>query len=310
MRQLALFAGLLLSTTAQAGDFWSGLWQTPDQRGEHLLQNGNAAAAAQAYADPRRKAYAELKAGDAAAAARDLAPLDEGEAHYNRGNALVQQGDLESALKAYDSALARDPHNRDAQHNRELVEQALKKKQQQSQQSGKDGKNGDDTKTDREQNSDKNDPSSNQSENSSQQQNSKQAEQKPGDQNRNADRQQAQSSQDQHSGEKDQARKENQGNPKSGSDQAQQRAAKSESDKDAEQARRDVAASLAKDDAKPDKAAHQVSGTADNENMKPGTEQQLAQEQWLRRIPDDPGGLLRRKFLIEHMMRQQQAQKP
>ena len=37
------------------------------------------------------------------------------------------------------------------------------------------------------------------------------------------------------------------------------------------------------------------------------TEKQIAQEQWLRSIPDDPGGLLRRKFLIEHLMRQRDA---
>ena len=40
----------------------------------------------------------------------------------------------------------------------------------------------------------------------------------------------------------------------------------------------------------------------------PQTEQQLALEQWLRQIPDDPGGLLRRKFMIEHWMKQQQGQ--
>ena len=30
-------------------------------------------------------------------------------------------------------------------------------------------------------------------------------------------------------------------------------------------------------------------------------------DQWLRRIPDDPAGLLRRKFMLEHLRRQQQA---
>lgn len=33
-------------------------------------------------------------------------------------------------------------------------------------------------------------------------------------------------------------------------------------------------------------------------------ESQQAMEQWLRRIPDDPGGLLRRKFLIQHQRNQ------
>ncbi len=33
------------------------------------------------------------------------------------------------------------------------------------------------------------------------------------------------------------------------------------------------------------------------------TEDQQALEQWLRRIPDDPGGLLRRKFEYESQLR-------
>jgi len=33
------------------------------------------------------------------------------------------------------------------------------------------------------------------------------------------------------------------------------------------------------------------------------TEDQQAMEQWLRRIPDDPGGLLRRKFQQESQLR-------
>ncbi len=37
---------------------------------------------------------------------------------------------------------------------------------------------------------------------------------------------------------------------------------------------------------------------------KPETEQAMALDQWLRWIPDDPAGLLRRKFMIEHMEKQ------
>ena len=32
-------------------------------------------------------------------------------------------------------------------------------------------------------------------------------------------------------------------------------------------------------------------------------EREMANEQWLRRIPDDPSGLLRRKFLYESRLR-------
>ena len=36
-------------------------------------------------------------------------------------------------------------------------------------------------------------------------------------------------------------------------------------------------------------------------------ERDQAMEQWLRRIPDDPSGLLQRKFLYESRQRQEQG---
>jgi Ca-activated chloride channel homolog len=45
--------------------------------------------------------------------------------------------------------------------------------------------------------------------------------------------------------------------------------------------------------------------SADVPPPKPPSEQTLALDQWLRGIPDDSGELLRRKFLIEHRLRQQ-----
>jgi Ca-activated chloride channel family protein len=54
-------------------------------------------------------------------------------------------------------------------------------------------------------------------------------------------------------------------------------------------------------------------GLGDSPGQRPGpapaatewtTEERLAAEQWLRRIPDDPGGLLRRKFLFQYRERQ------
>lgn len=42
---------------------------------------------------------------------------------------------------------------------------------------------------------------------------------------------------------------------------------------------------------------------AKQDNLSPD-EQQQATEQWLRRIPDDPGGLLRRKFLYQYQQRE------
>ncbi len=41
---------------------------------------------------------------------------------------------------------------------------------------------------------------------------------------------------------------------------------------------------------------------------KPEDETQQANEQWLKRIPDDPAGLLRRKFAYQYQQRQRTPQ--
>ena len=46
--------------------------------------------------------------------------------------------------------------------------------------------------------------------------------------------------------------------------------------------------------------------TADTQADTASSEQQQADERWLRRIPDDPGGLLRRKFLYQYSQRDAQ----
>ncbi len=49
------------------------------------------------------------------------------------------------------------------------------------------------------------------------------------------------------------------------------------------------------------------SKVASGETQPLQSEERLAAEQWLRRIPDDPGGLLRRKFLYQYRQHQQGA---
>jgi Ca-activated chloride channel family protein len=44
----------------------------------------------------------------------------------------------------------------------------------------------------------------------------------------------------------------------------------------------------------------------DDKDEQRRSEEDIALEQWLRQIPEDPAGLLRRKFMLEHMQRRQQ----
>jgi Ca-activated chloride channel family protein len=120
------------SMTARA-DTWSDLWATREQQAQKLLDSKRPAEAAPLFADPRRRGYAELRAGQYAKAAEHLAPFKDAESQYNRGNALAHTGKLQDALAAYDAALKQSPGSRDVRHNRDLVAQALKQQQNQGQ---------------------------------------------------------------------------------------------------------------------------------------------------------------------------------
>ena len=283
-------AFLLCATAAQADIGWSSLWRTPDQRGEAELRAGHAAAAAQAYADPRRKAWAQLKAGDDRAAADSYSGLDAPEAPYNRGNALARAGALQQALQAYDEALAKNPGDRDAQHNRDLVAKALQPPQRPATQQGKTasptaGGAGAQPTPQPASGPSGQAPQGGQARDSSSPQ--------PGAQPR--------------PGQADgpgQAAPDGGVGPSAGAlggtdakDAAAGGRVDPNSPDNAAQAERDVLG-----------ATRSRSGLrTGRDTPPPRTEQQLAEDQWLRRLPDDSSGLLRRKFLIQHLIRQGSA---
>lgn len=109
------------------------LWLRPDQQGQRLLQAQRPAEAAQRFVDPQWQGKALYEAEDYAAAAERFAKGDSAADHYNRGNALAKAGELEAALDAYEQALERQPELAAAQHNKALVEQALRQRENQQQ---------------------------------------------------------------------------------------------------------------------------------------------------------------------------------
>ncbi len=343
---------LALALPAQAGANWERLWFNADQRGEKLLQHGDADAAARIYNDPRRRAYAEMKAGDYRQAASELGKLHDSDSDYNRGNALAKMGDLNGALDAYDAALKSDPKNHDAQHNRDLVEKALQQQPQNRQQNGKQqddksgGKQGSNSAGQDSQSGNNahgaNDKSGQQSAgnnssssgksgvNSAGQQNAHSgANENPGASGNPAQQHQqnnpGQTGQDQPgSGQPTPGPQGNDANAasgqgrngataanrqqtaKTGNPSGNGQSANGGAADEAAQARQDAAAGLAAN--QPGTPRNRIANAAPADQTAPLSEQQLSEEQWLRSIPDDPGGLLRRKFMIEYMLRQQKAQ--
>lgn len=106
---------------------FADLWLRPDQQGQQLLEQQRPAEAAQHFENSQWKGIALYQAGDYASAAQRFAEGNSAADHYNRGNALARNGELEAALDAYEQALERQPDLQAALQNKALVEEALEK---------------------------------------------------------------------------------------------------------------------------------------------------------------------------------------
>jgi Ca-activated chloride channel family protein len=272
---LALLCLLPLPQPAQAMD-WQSLWLNGDQRGVKALEKDHAEQAAELFSNPEWKAAAQYRAGKYEEALTSLDGVEKTEALYNKGNALAQLGRTAEAIEAYNKVLERNPDHEDAKYNRDLLQQ----QQQQQQQSDNSDQNSEQNQNP--QSSDSQQQDSQQQSRDSQQQDSQQP---------SSDAQS--SSESEQSDTEQSAAEQSEQEQQSAQQQAEQEQTDAESQPAQEQERSDAEAS-----------AQQQAMSAEDETL---DAEQQAVEQWLRRIPDDPGGLLRRKFMYQY--RQQQSDK-
>jgi Ca-activated chloride channel family protein len=117
---------------------WSDLWWTADQQAARQFEAGANAEAAELFRDPAWRAAANYRAGDYERALADLSDVPDPDVDYNRGNALARLGRLDEAIAAYQRALERDADHADARHNLELL-QALRDRPPESSEDGESG---------------------------------------------------------------------------------------------------------------------------------------------------------------------------
>jgi len=284
---------------------WRNLWTTPDQQAAQDLAHGDAKAAAEKFSDPAWRASALYRANEYEKAAQSFQTLrdDDGntsaDADYNRGNALAHAGQLQDALAAYDAALKKNPQLEDAKANRKVVEQLLK----QQQESQPDKKPSDQDKKDAQSDSSKSDSSqSSKSQSDKTKSDSSTQEQSKQDESKQDQSKQRQSQSDQKSSGQDQPNKSQSEQKDTQSAANQDRSKQEQSTTQQPDAQKASAANPSSTDQKPSDADKQkIAGAAESEKLTPEQlRQQQAMEQWLRQIPDDPAGLLRRKFDYEH----------
>ena len=126
---------------------WQNLWSRPDQQALRAMHGGDYAHAQQLAQDAQLRGAAAYRQGDYDAAATEFARGDSAQAQYDLGNALAKGGKYQDALAAYDRALQRDPALADAHANRQAVQDWLKQHPPPPQPKNADGAQGNDAKS-------------------------------------------------------------------------------------------------------------------------------------------------------------------
>jgi len=275
---------------------WDDLWKTPNQQAQQAYDQQQFNKAAQLFQDPMHKGMAFYRSGDYASAVQAFAKTDTAQGHFNLGNALVEQQQFEQALKAYEQALKLNPEFSAAKTNKQKLEEFLK---QQSQQKSDNSSDKSEQSKEQSQKNQQNQPGqSQQDQNNSQDGQGQQSQANQDQQNQNQQNKQGQSSNSQD--EQNQVGQQNK-DLQSPQDDPENANAGQLTEPN-QKAPEEQAASKQQNDLQDQENSNgkdgnaQVAGMADaNIDLK---DQQT--EQWLRRIPDDPGGLLRRKFLQQY----------
>ena len=257
-----------------AGAFeFSDLWARRDQQAARALERGDTDRAAAVAPDHRWRGVALYRGGRYDESAEAFTAGDTADDHYNRGNALARAGDLRGALDAYREALARDPAHEDAAHNRDIVESLVEAAPESQAGDGEPDDGGGATPPSGEHGA------------------SSRAEPRP-----------ARPDEALSPGERAGS---GEGGQQEGRTRGEERGRSEQQDSAPEASHGADEGGEHEGDAGGGSAASAGRRAEGALAGKPplDEEQRLAYEQWLRRIPDDPGGLLRRKFALEYRER-------
>jgi Ca-activated chloride channel family protein len=265
---IIVFTSVFASPSMVMAFGWDDLWLRPDRQASKLFEQGETKQASELFENDEWKGAAAYRSGDYQQAIDQFSKQDNPRANFNRGNALAFAGRLQDALKAYQQVLSDDPQHQDAQFNKELIEELLKKQQKKQQQNKQ---NKQDKKKQQQRDSSGN-----------QDQSAGDPEQKPEAEKNESDKQQSKDSQDKMNEQKNEDEKDK----RNQEDEKDEFADKQNNQKSADQSKQQNIAANENSDLTPEERSRQ-------QNM----------EQWLRKIPDDPGRLLRNKMKREYQRR-------
>jgi len=263
---------------------WEDVWLRDDQQGDIAMRAGDAAGAAELFKDNQWRATAHYRSGQFQRALEAFSTSDSADAQYNRGNTFIQLGDLRNAIAAYDLALERDPYHIDALHNKTILENHLRRLQavsnRRNSRRAPQGESTDSLGLGRVAQGNQGDVDDSLARREEESETLKEGIQADLDDDYEASLDAEFSLAD----------------IQSSLYSTGKRVGQQREDKPSVQALDDIGEAS--------NSRSNSLGFADTRLTMLTAEQRQAMEQWLRRIPDDPGGLLRRKLLLEHKRRQ------
>ena len=259
---------------------WNDLWKTPDQQAEQLFHKEEYQQAKELFQHPDWQAAVNFKLEDYETAADLYQRNQSAEGYYNYGTAKARQGDFETALEAYGKTLEIQPDHEDALYNKKIIEELM----QQEKQKNQDQKNQQDQqdqqdqqeKQDRQDRQDKKDQQDQQDQKEDREQSKESDQEKNEDPNQNPDNKQ-----------------------KSEQDPSDHREEK-QAEELKDQFRDKVEKEIQEDQMKKEEKKQPEEQAEGEENPSENDPQRQIDDQWLQRVKDDPGGLLRRKFLQQY----------
>ena len=138
---LGLFASMMFPVammgvphSAHAMGAWQSLWSNQNQQALQLYKQKKPKAAASVFKNRKWKAASLYKAKEYQQALELYKHQKDAAGLYNAGNTLAMQGQFQQAIKHYQQALKKEPQNQDAKFNIALLKKLLKKQKKQKKQ--------------------------------------------------------------------------------------------------------------------------------------------------------------------------------
>ena len=293
-------SGIENSAQPKSLSWWQKPFMNDNQEALNSYQRGKYKDAVSQFDDKLWKASSLYKSGEYERALAAFENIPGPESLYNQGNALAKLGKLEKAIEKYERALQEAPDFEDAKTNKKIIEDLLEQQAQQEKQN---------QQQNQQQGSDQNQNQDNQQNNGEDdQQQSGEPNNQDGEQNDNSDQQ---------SGQNQQQNSTEQNGEQQNSDNAE----RSEDSEPSEPEQQEP--SSQQDNADQGENAQQNSAQALNEEEPSAQEAEAMQSQagelsdaekeelqrmesLMRRVPDDPAFLLKRKMQLEAQKRQRQ----